>query len=217
MYFFRKTRAAPILLVFCLLIAIHCWSEIIDRIVAVVNEQVITLIDLRITEEFGFHDEEIKGVSESPRHVILDKLIIQKLVIQLSSENVLIAREELVSSLNRLIERIGVDEFQKKMREFGLVRDDLYAYIREKAIYQKIISRKFSQGVIVVLKEIEDYYYKNYIPSQKEKGLEPQPMLEMLDEIESIIKREKVKKQVNDWIENLKKKAEIQIRVANLE
>jgi type IV secretory pathway VirB4 component len=35
-------------------------------------------------------------------------------------------------------------------------------------------------------------------------------MMEILDEIESLIIQEKVKTQINDWIINLRKKADIQ-------
>jgi type IV secretory pathway VirB4 component len=35
-------------------------------------------------------------------------------------------------------------------------------------------------------------------------------MMEILDEIESLIIQEKVKTQISDWIKNLRKKADIQ-------
>ena len=48
------------------------------------------------------------------------------------------------------------------------------------------------------------------VSSQIEKGLESRPMMEILDEIESLIIQGKVKTQINEWIKNLRKKADIQ-------
>jgi peptidyl-prolyl cis-trans isomerase SurA len=193
-----------------LLFTVYCFSETVDRIVAVVNEQVITLTDLRISEAFGLHDEELKERSGNLRPLILERLIDQKLVIALAGEDIFVENEELDSYQARIIEKLGNEEVRGKLEEFGLNWEDLRAYILEKIIYQKIISRKFDQRIIVSLKEIEDYYKQSYVSSQREKGLESRPMMEILDEIESLIIQEKVKTQINDWIKNLRKKADIQ-------
>ncbi len=66
---------------------------------------------------------------------------------------------------------------------------------------------------IVSLNEIDTYYRESYIPAQKAKGLEPLPMVELLNEIESILKKEKIEKQVVDWIQNLRQKADVKINL----
>lgn len=193
-----------------MLFAVCCFSQTVDRIVAVVNEQVITLTDLRIAEAFSLYDEEFKEKSGNLHPFILERLIDQKLVIALAGEEIFVENEELDSFQAGIIEKIGNDQVRRRLEEFGLDWEDLRGYIFEKIIYQKIISRKFGQRNIVSLKEIEGYYQKSYVPSQREKGLEPQPMVELLDEIESRIVQEKIKTQVNDWIKSLRKKADIQ-------
>ncbi len=193
-----------------LLFAVYCFSETVDRIVAVVNEQVITLTDLRIAEAFGLYEEDFKEKSGDLNPLILERLIDQKLVIALAGEEIFVENEELDSFQARIIEKLGNDQVRRRLEEFGLDWQDLRGYILEKIVYQKIISRKFGQRNIVSLKEIEDYYQQSYVPSQREKGLESQPMVELLDEIESRIIQEKIKTQINDWIKNLRKKVDIQ-------
>lgn len=209
----RHLKIFLFLTFFCLLIPVYCFLEIIDRIAAVVNEEVITLTDVRVVEAFGLYEEELKGRSESPRMLILEKLIDQKLVVQLSSEKVSIKKEELDSLLKDITEKMDSDEVERKLTEFGLDLDDLRECIREKIVYQTIVTRKFSRMNIVNVKEIEDYYTQVYVPSQREKGKEPRPIMELLDEIESIIKQEKTKTQIGDWIKNLREKADIQIKL----
>ncbi|NIM57548.1 MAG: hypothetical protein GTO16_01200 [Candidatus Aminicenantes bacterium] len=207
---FPRAFSLQLIVVILLLFAVYCYSETVDRIVAVVNEHVITLTDLRIVEAFGLYGEEFKEKSEGLHQLILERLIDQKLVISLAGEETFIENEELDSFQGRIIEKLGNDQARRRLEEFGLDWQDLRAYMQEKIIYQKTISRKFGQRNIVSLKEIEDYYQKSYVPSQREKGLEPQPMVELLDEIESGIIQEKIKTQIDGWLKNLRKKADIQ-------
>ncbi len=197
----------------CLLITVSGLPEIIDRIIAVVNDQVITLSDIRIAETFGLY-ENINAESEENLHQqILEKLIDQKLIIQLTGERVSVEEEELEAELERITEKIGSYEVQKRLVQFGLDRNVLKEYLHEKLLYRKILSRRFSQSVIVSLKEIESYYIQNYVPSHRAKGFEPKPMVELLDKIESAIKQKKIENKVLEWIKNLRQEADIQIKI----
>jgi hypothetical protein len=179
--------------------------------VAVINEEVITLTDVQIVDAFGLWEDEIGREVENPLERILERMIDQKLVIQLSGEDVSIKTEEMDEFLMRITQRLGADEIDDRLLYFGLDREDLKDYIREKMSYQMIILQKFSKVNPVSLKDIEDYYNESYVPDQKDKGAEPQPMMEILDELESTIKQDKMKAQIVDWIRNLKEKSDIQI------
>ncbi len=191
---------------------VYSHSEIIDRTVAVVNEEVITLTDVRIAEAFGLYSGEIDEAEGDSRLLILERLIDQKVVIQLSREDVLTKSEELDSLLMQITQRLGAGEMERRLAQFGLTREDLRDCLREKVRYQAILSQVFSRVNPVSLKEIEEYYQEIYIPAQKEKKVEPQPMMEILDEIEMSVKQEKTKAQIEGWIKNLKEKSDIQIK-----
>jgi hypothetical protein len=204
-----------IIVVFCFY-GVNSFSQIIDRIVAVVNDQVITLTDLRIAEAFSLYEDELEGESKERLLSFLERIINQKVVIKATSEDISVSAQELEAELRNVAEKLGSEEFQKKREEFGLELEDLKLYLREKILYKNILSRRFGQGVMVNLEEIENHYEQIYIPSQEKKGLKSRPMMEILDEIESAIKQEKVKKQTADWIDNLKKQVEIEIRFDDL-
>ncbi len=193
---------------------VYSWQEVVDRIVAVVNDDVITLTDLNLVRAFGLYESpEEEQTTDIQRH-ILDQLISRKLVIQLTSEGIPIEEEEIELALSRVIQGMEPGEAERALLRFGLDWDDLKSYLRERLLYQKIISERFDQGVIVKLEEIEVYYEQIYIPSQRTKGIEPEPLTEMLDQIEREIKREKIETQVQEWINNLKKEANIQIKLS---
>lgn len=219
---FKPTKALhrPVNLFFflvfilCFLKNVFCWQEVIDRIVAVVNDEIITLTDLNLVETFGLYESpKDKPAGDMQRH-ILDQLISQKLVVQLTSEGIMLEEEEIESALSDIIQRMEPGEAERALIRFGLDWDDLKGYLREMLLYQKIISSRFDQSVIVRLAEIEVYYEQIYIPGQRNKGLEPEPLTEMLDNIEKEIKREKIETQVHEWINNLKREANIQILIS---
>jgi peptidyl-prolyl cis-trans isomerase SurA len=198
---------------FCSLKDVSGWQEVVDRIVAVVNDEVITLTDINLVETFGLYESPKDEQEADVQRHILDQLINQKLVIQLTSEDVMLEEEKIESALSQIIQRMEPGEAEKALLRFGLDWDDLKSYLREKLLYQKIISNRFDQGIFVRLEEIEVYYEQIYIPSQRARGLEPQPLTEMLDQIEREIKREKKETQVREWVNNLKREANIQIKI----
>jgi peptidyl-prolyl cis-trans isomerase SurA len=189
-------------------------GEVVDRILAIVNDEVITLTDVNIIQAFGLFEDLEESPDESRQTRILNRLINQKLVIQLASERIMVAEEELEASLSDVVQATDPDLAGRALLQFGLDWDDLKSYLREKLLFQKIVSRRFSRAVTVSIEEIERYYEQVYVPSQRQKTLSPQPMIEVLGQIEGELQREKVKDQIQEWIENLKREANIQIKIS---
>jgi peptidyl-prolyl cis-trans isomerase SurA len=204
------------ILLFSLCILFHGlgWGEIVDRIVAVVNDEVITLTDVNIIFKFDLFENLEGSQEEEIRGKILDQLINQKLVVQLASERLMVTEEELEVSLSDVVQRTDPDLAGTALLQFGLDWDDLKSYLREKLLFQKVISQRFNRGIIVSIDEIERYYEQVYVPSQRGKNLSPQPMIEVLGQIEGDLQREKVEDQVQEWIDNLKRQANIQIKIS---
>lgn len=201
----------------CLLFTGFARAEIVDRIVAVVNDEVITLTDVDISYRFGLFEDLQGSQGDETRRRILDRMIDQKLVVQLASESVSVGEEELEMSLSDVVQRTDPDIAGAALLQFGLDWDDLKSYLREKLSFQKVISQRFSRRIIVSIDEIEKHYEQVYVPSQREKNLSPQPMIEVLDQIERDLRREKVEDQVREWIDNLKRQANIQIKYHDIE
>lgn len=188
-------------------------GEVVDRILAVVNDEIITLTDVNIIQKFGLFENLEESPDADKQTQILSRLINQKLVIQLASERIMVDKEELEASLSDFVQKTDPDLAGTALLQFGLDWDDLKSYLREKLLFQKIVSQRFNRGVIVSIEEIERYYEQVYVPSQRGKKLSPQPMIEVLDKIEGELQREKVEDQVQEWIDNLKREANIQIKI----
>ena len=186
--------------------------EVVDRIAAVVADEVITLTDVRMAREFGIYDAA--GVpSPDVDMFILNKLIDQKLVIQMTDTDVVVPEDELEAAVRQATRDLGEDLTRRKFSQYGIDWEDLKESFREKLVYQSTFFQRFSRSAFVGLREIEDYYRETYVPGRRSRGEEPPPMLDVLSEIEAAIKKIKIEEQVDGWIKNLRQEANIQILI----
>lgn len=188
-------------------------DETVDRILALVNGQVITLTDVRIAKDFGLYERGLGFPAEATIERVLQKLIDQKLVIQVTRDDTLVNREEMDAFFTQISEAMGNDRFRRELDKFGMQRNDLGPYAYERILFNRILSSRFDRTVLVTLEEIQAFYETRYLPDQRDKGIEPQSMLDIFDDIEARLRREKSEKQVEEWIQNLREKAEIQINL----
>lgn len=193
------------------------FTQVVDCILAEVNTQAITLTDVKILQAFAIGERGVRDDAASSLRQILERAIDRKVVIGLVRANITVTKEEVDDLLNKVLEQFEPAERQRKLFGFGLQAEDMRPYLEEKLLYEKIIAIRFSQGVEVSLKEIETYYNEVYLPSEKAQGSEPKPMIQVLDEIESQIKKEKTEQQVASWMSSLRNQAEIRINSGCLE
>jgi len=185
--------------------------KIVDGIVAVVNDDIITLTDIRIVQAFDLLGREMDRGVGYDYNDFLESMIKQKLAVQMTGETDTIGTDELSIALQRELDKLNKELLKIELERFDLKIDDLKEYLIEKILYQSVISRRFSREIFINLKELEVYYEKRYLPEQKEKNQKPQPMIKILSEIESMVKKEKTEKQIEEWLKYLIDKADIQV------
>lgn len=225
MYFKMKKKALIVLffLLFSLFSAffysdqLHAMNsekkqDIVDLVLAVVNEEIITLTDLKIFSMIAKYREGQTENYQNGQHSYLEQLIDQKLVLQMTNEDREITDADIQRFKSKLDASERRDEFYKDLSSLGLVYEDLRGYVEEILVYESIITQHFNRAASVSIKEIEQYYQEVYIPRQQAGGLNPKPMFDILNEIETAIKKEKIDKQVEEWIAKLKEEADIEIK-----
>lgn len=191
-------------------------SETVDSIAALVNEEVITLSDLRIVEALGLYEVDASSLVGAYAQ-ILEKLINQKLVIGLTRDEIPVGHPDLKSVMAEINKMKEPGEFEAILKRFGLNEEDVLEYIHEKILFERIIDDRFGLAVVVRLAEIENHYENVYVPQRESKGLEPMPMLDIIDEIETAIRNERIETRVGEWLSGLKREADIQILIQRRE
>lgn len=185
-----------------------------DCVAAVVNGKAVTLVDVRIALRFGLHAGDPR---EASRSAVLDRLVEQKLVLDLARGPAAPTGEEIAAAEDEAARRMGPGEWAKALAEFGIGEADLRLFLEETVGYRKTIAARFIQAAPVTIKEIESYYRDIYVPDRRSAGEEPAPMVQVLDRIETLIQEQKREKLVADWIGNLKAQADVRIRPNCLE
>jgi parvulin-like peptidyl-prolyl isomerase len=187
-------------------------GQMVNAIVAVVNGEIITLLDVQVVAEFGLSAAGAAGEGTDPRQAALETLVDRKVVLDLAREVRSADRSEVAAAAAELRRSIGEEAFAGKLAKLGLAAESLEPYLEERILYVKALATRFSQAVPVSVTEIERYYRDIYIPERTRLGLAVEPLERAGVGIEMKIREERRTQQMDDWVRDLRKRADIQIR-----
>jgi len=142
---------------------------IIDRIVAVVNDEIITLFDLNQT--LRPYEKNLRAQDYSPeaerenlfklRSELLDNMIDQKLADQQIKKYKIEASEQ---EINMTIERIKEsrsltdEDLRAKLVEEGLTIEEFQEKLKQQLLRSKLVNREIKSKIAITDEEIEKYY-----------------------------------------------------------
>jgi hypothetical protein len=195
-----------------LLVAAAGLAQTVNCLVAVVNGEIITLLDVEVAAEFGLGREVGGEPGRDPRLAALDALIDRKVVLDLAREARGLSGEELDAALTGLRRGLGDNAFAAKLAKFGLAEKDLEPFLEAGVLYERALALRFSQTIPVSLTEVERYYRDSYVPEQNRLGIAAETIERVADRIESLLREERRIKQTDDWVKNLRKRADIQLK-----
>jgi peptidyl-prolyl cis-trans isomerase SurA len=152
--------------------AVVCYAELVDRVVAIVNEDAITLSELN--EAVQPYAKQIRANPYNPeeelrillriRQDVLNRMIDEKLTYQ-ESKKLEISVDE--SDLDRHIERIrseqilSEDEFEKVLAAEGYTLQQYRKRIKEQLLRVRLITMEVKSKIAITEEEIRDYYEKH--------------------------------------------------------
>jgi peptidyl-prolyl cis-trans isomerase SurA len=142
-------------------------GDITDRVVAVVNNDAITLGELQETiVAYRAENRQQRGPSdEDLAKQFLPRLIDNRLQLQEADrEKVVVEDNELNDELNERLKTYGaksVEDFEKMLKEQGLSMEAVRRRLRENLRVQKVIRRKVALRVSVTDAEIVQYLEEN--------------------------------------------------------
>jgi len=194
---------------FMLLGAVAAPAQTVNSIVAVVNGEVITLLDVLVTAEFGLAAADAEA---DPRQAALEALIDRKIVLDLAREARSADRAEVAAALAELRRSMGEEVFAAKLAGLGLAAKGLEPYLAERILYEKALAMRFSQSVPVSLTEIERHYRDIYVPEQSRLGRAVESLERAGEAIEAQLRAGRRTQQMNAWVRDLRKRADIQIK-----
>jgi peptidyl-prolyl cis-trans isomerase SurA len=156
-------RSYPLCFLFVLTVLTVCsfqgtlHGETVDRILATIDDQVITLADYRLF---------FRGLSDGVTGEVVDEKVLRQLL-----EEKLIAREAQKRGINapdaeveKMIEdfktqnNLNAEMFETYLKDDGIDLEKFRALVRERILISQILSSDVDAKVLITEREVEDYY-----------------------------------------------------------
>jgi peptidyl-prolyl cis-trans isomerase SurA len=145
----------------CLMtIATTTEAIMVDRVLATVNNEVVTLSDYKRFVLRAGSSEASEAVDEKQ----LKKVIDEKLIFLEAKKSGINATESEISQIFREFQKnnkLSDEEIKKRLAEQGMTITDYMILIKQSLISLKFIDREINRKVMVTDDEIDDYYNKN--------------------------------------------------------
>lgn len=178
-------------------------SLVIDRILVVVNGEIITASDFRTAE--------VIHVSKKFVHheALLEKLIDEKLLIEEAQrfEIPIPGEDEVRRSLHALIEWYPSEKnFQKQLKEKGITLEMVNTGLKNQLLIARFLDQRINFFVLITPKELNQYYENH---QQDYSGLEFDEVLR--GEIEQKLIYAKAGKKKREYLTKLRKDSEVRM------
>lgn len=176
------------------------YSEVLNKIVAIVEDEVITLKELR---ERASALAQLLGPSSAETDLTitmeaLEDLIEEKLAEKKSKElGIKITDAELDETIKRIRERnlMTEEELISNLRKSNMSWEDYRAHIKRQLLREKLINQAVTSKVIITEESVRNYYEKNKAEFQSPESVRisaifipldqdnPKPKLELAQEL----------------------------------
>ena len=132
-------------------------SVVVDRVVAVVNDEIITLSDLQ-------REDQKKGGAARNEHMVLEDLIDRKLQLAAAKRSgVDVTDPELAEALTEIMKRNSMDrkQFDVELAKDGLTYNEYRSELREQITLSRVFNKYVRSGLILDEAELRAYYERN--------------------------------------------------------
>jgi len=144
-------------------------TEVVDRIVAVVNEDLITLYDLN--QAIHPYEDNIRALGYSPekeretlfklRTDLLDQIIDRKLTDQvIKKNNIEVSEKEIDAALERIKEARSLTEedLRAGLAQQGLTLEEYRQNLKQQLLRNILVNREVKSKIVITEDEIKRYY-----------------------------------------------------------
>lgn len=183
-------------------------AELIDRIVATVNNQVITLSDLRravrFNEEMGGGSRDRKDIEAETLEGLINKLLLLREARRLSLTEV--TEQDVGDEIGKVRTRLGSDKaFSDFLQRTEMTLEQLGRMLGERLLVERFVEKKVGLFVRVGRNEARKYFDGH---PEEFKG---KRFPEVSKTITALLSEEKTGQQITHYLAELRNKADIRI------
>lgn len=204
----------PIRMTALVLLAVVCVAnaqQVIDRIAARIENDIILLSDVR---ELARYQLFLEGKSEDDAK-ILDRLIDQWIV----RNEATVARfpqpskDDVARSLERLKRSFSSpDEFERRKKQSGLSDQELQDMLSSQLYLSNYLDTRFRPSIQIEEKSVEEFYKDRVVPRAESRGQTPPTLEAARDFIQEALVQRAINEQAERWM----KESRSRLRLQNL-
>ena len=147
-------------------------AKVVDRIVAVVNEDIITLFELN--QRLKPYKKKLSGFESDPvknsemlfkiREDLLNQMVDEKLSAQETKQyNITVSEKEIDDAIERIKESnmVTEEELSKALQSEGITMAEYREDTRKQILRSRLLNRQVKYNVIITKEDIKAYYDSN--------------------------------------------------------
>ena len=174
-------------------------QEILDRIVARVENEIILLSDVQALDRY---QQLVDGKPETQGQ-ILDRLIDQWIV--RTEADVAHFPHPSDADMERGVSRLresfaSAEEFEARKKQSGLDDSEIRRIVGSQLYLSNYLDSRFRPSVQIDAKAIEDFYQKAVLPVAKTRGQEPPTLEAARDSIQEALVQQGINEQADRWL-----------------
>jgi hypothetical protein len=202
---------------------------VLDRVVAVVNNQAILASDVDDEIRLAVLDPGRAGLAALTPRTALEQLISRALIQQQIRQEDALAVEPPQAELDARLKEIrkevpacvhfncaSEEGWKAFLAAHGLTPERVQTYLRYRIQILRFIEERFRLGIRISPEEIQAYYHETLLP-QYAAGEAIPPLAEVAPRIEEILLQRQVNVLFNDWLKNLRKLGDVEVLDPSLE
>ena len=186
-------------------------QEVVDRIVAKLDTDIILLSDVRALQRYQLF---VDGKAESDQDA-LNRLLDQWMVRNEAKAALFSppSEEDVNRSLARLKRSFSSPEaFDERKKQTGLSDEDIERMLRAQLYLSNYLDSRFRAAIQIDEKDIEDFYQTRIVPRAESRGQTPPT----LDAARGFIQEALVQRAINEQSERWLQESRSRLRVENL-
>ncbi len=167
------------LLLLGLFLPLYLSAQVVDKVVAVVNDDIITLSELEEETAELFRsitqnnpEQPLLEAMAQARKMALDSMIERRLIKQKAKKyNVTVTDQDVNTAFDKIRNDMSLDlpEFRKKLEKSGLTEESYRKKLKSQILQSRLLSFDVRSKVVVTDEMIRDYYNEHYT-SKVDKG-----------------------------------------------
>lgn len=185
-------------------------QEVVDRIVARVETDIILLSDVR---QLNRYQTFLDGKAQSDAD-ILNRLIDQWIV--RSEASVARFPQPTDDDVNRSIERLkrsfsSLEEFQERQKNSGITDEEIRQFVRAQLYLSNYLDSRFRPAIQIDEKAIEDFYKTRVVPRAESRGQTPPTLDNARDFIQEALVQQAINEQADRWLKESRSRVRVEL------